>query len=143
MSRTSLLSGDAILLKRALVERIGVLDLRFFGYFGDLDYGMRAAARGVQNGLRQGRLALSRGRGSPESARCRQSRCNTPSFHAKRMALVDAAYQEFRAKWHLDGPETWQVHQSTDFVAKAKANADRVALKYDFPASANDDLEFF
>ena len=56
-----LLSGDAILLKRALVDRIGVLDLRFFGYFGDLDYGIRAAARGVQTGLRQGCVALSRG----------------------------------------------------------------------------------
>ena len=36
------LSGDAIVLKRALVDRIGMLDLRFFGYFGDIDYGMRA-----------------------------------------------------------------------------------------------------
>ena len=35
------------------------------------------------------------------------------------------------------------MHQSVDFVAGAKANADRVALKYDFPASANDDLEFY
>jgi GT2 family glycosyltransferase len=45
------LSGDAILVKRAVVERIGVLDLRFFGFFGDIDYGMR---------LRQGCVALPR-----------------------------------------------------------------------------------
>jgi GT2 family glycosyltransferase len=44
-----LLSGDAILLKRELVvEKIGVLDLRFFGYFGDIDYGMRAQLAGFK-----------------------------------------------------------------------------------------------
>src|SRR5262245_11601913 len=43
-----LLSGDAILVKRSLVEKIGVLDLRFFGYFGDLDYGIRAQVAGFK-----------------------------------------------------------------------------------------------
>ena len=42
------LSGDAILLKRSLIERIGVLDLRFFGYFGDIDYGVRAHLAGFK-----------------------------------------------------------------------------------------------
>jgi hypothetical protein len=59
------------------------------------------------------------------------------------MALVNAAYQEFRAKWHLAGAEAWQVHQSVDFIAQAKAHADRVALTYDYPTSADADLEFY
>jgi hypothetical protein len=59
------------------------------------------------------------------------------------MSLVEAAYREFRAKWHLGGPDHWDVHQSTAFIDRALANADRVALKYDFPASVNDDLEFY
>src|SRR4051812_9228169 len=37
-----LLSGDAILIQRPLIQRIGVLNLLFFGYFGDIDYGLRA-----------------------------------------------------------------------------------------------------
>jgi len=32
--------------------------LRFFGYFGDIDYGVRRASGGIQAGLRQGRLAV-------------------------------------------------------------------------------------
>ena len=42
------LSGDAILLKRSVIEKIGLLDLRFFGYFGDIDYGMRAQLAGFK-----------------------------------------------------------------------------------------------
>src|SRR5262249_41100383 len=42
------LSADAVLIKRSVIERIGVMDLRFFGYFGDIDYGMRAHAAGFK-----------------------------------------------------------------------------------------------
>ena len=136
-----LLSGDAILLKRALVERIGVLDLRFFGYFGDVDYGMRTQLAGFKMVCAKGAWLYHEGAGHLKG-QMQAKQVPYAELHVKRMALVDAAYQEFRAKWHLGGPETWEVHQSADFVAKAMANADRVPLKYDFPASANDDLEF-
>jgi hypothetical protein len=59
------------------------------------------------------------------------------------MALVDAAYQEFRAKWHLGGQAVWEPHQSIEFITQAMANANRVALKYDFPKSVTEDLEFY
>ena len=136
-----LLSGDAILVKRALVERIGVLDLRFFGYFGDLDYGMRAQLAGFKLVCAKGAWLYHEG-GGHLKGQMQTKKVEYTELHAKRMALVDAAYQEFRAKWHLGGPDTWQVHQTTDFIAKAMANADRVPIKYDFPASANHDLEF-
>jgi GT2 family glycosyltransferase len=135
------LSGDAILLKRALVEQIGVLDLRFFGYFGDLDYGMRTQLAGFKMVCAKGAWLYHEGAGHLKG-QMQAKPVQYAELHAKRMALVDAAYQEFRAKWHLVGPDTWEVHQSTDFIAKAMANADRVALKYDLPASINDDLEF-
>jgi GT2 family glycosyltransferase len=137
-----LLSGDAILLKRALVERIGVLDLRFFGYFGDLDYGIRAELAGFKLVCAKGAWLYHEG-GGHLKAQVQAKGIPYTDLHAKRMALVNAGYQEFRAKWHLKGAEAWQVHQSVDFVAGARANADRVALKYDFPASANADLEFY
>ena len=136
-----LLSGDAILLKRALVDRIGVLDLRFFGYFGDLDYGIRAELAGFKLVCAKGAWLYHEG-GGHLKAQVQAKGIPYTDLHAKRMALVNTAYQEFRAKWHLEGAEAWQVHQSVDFVAGAKANADRVALKYDFPTSANEDLEF-
>ena len=135
-------SGDAILLKRALVEKIGVLDLRFFGYFGDIDYGMRTQLAGFKMVCAKGAWLYHEGAGHLKG-QMQAQQVQYAELHAKRMALVDAAYKEFRAKWHLDGPAHWEVHQSTDFIAKGLANADRVALKYDFPKSAEADLEFY
>ena len=136
-----ILSGDAILLKRELVERIGVLDLRFFGYFGDVDYGMRAQLAGFKMVCAKGAWLYHEGAGHLVGE-IQAKKVEYSELHKRRMALVEAAYQQFRAKWHLQGPAAWEVHQTVDFVAKAKANADRVALKYDFPKSTNDDLEF-
>lgn len=136
-----LLSGDAILVKRSLVEKIGVLDLRFFGYFGDLDYGMRAQLAGFKLVCAKGAWLYHEGAGHLKGQAQAKGAPYT-DLHARRMALVDAAYQEFRAKWHLGGQTAWQAHQSTEFLDRAMANAQKVALKYDLPASANDDLEF-
>ena len=136
-----LLSGDAILLKRELIEKIGVLDLRFFGYFGDLDYGMRAQLAGFKLVCAKGAWLYHEG-GGHLKAQAQAKGIPYTDLHAKRLALVDVAYQEFRAKWHLGGQQAWEVRQSVDFISQAKANAERVAVKYDFPASVNADLEF-
>ena len=137
-----LLSGDAILVKRALVEKIGVLDLRFFGYFGDLDYGMRAQLAGFKLVCAKGAWLYHEGAGHLKGE-AQAKGLQSTDIVARRMALVNAAYQEFRAKWHLHGEMAWQQRQSVEFLAQAMANAEKVALKYDFPSSANDDLEFY
>jgi GT2 family glycosyltransferase len=137
-----LLSGDAILLKRAVVERIGVLDLRFFGYFGDLDYGMRAQQSGFKLVCARGAWLYHEG-GGHLKGELQARQVPYTDLVNRRMSLVDSAYREFRAKWHLGGHDHWDVHQTTDFIDRGLANADRVALKYDFPASVTDDLEFY
>jgi hypothetical protein len=43
-----LLWGTALLLKRALVDAIGLLDERYFAYHEDLDYSLRALAAGFE-----------------------------------------------------------------------------------------------
>jgi hypothetical protein len=43
-----MLKGTALLVKRALIERIGLLDERFFAYCEDNDYCMRSAAAGFR-----------------------------------------------------------------------------------------------
>lgn len=48
------LVGDAFLVTRSVVDRIGTYDPRFYGYFADPDYGVRATTAGF-------RLALVRG----------------------------------------------------------------------------------
>lgn len=42
------LVGDAFLATRALLERIGTIDTRFFGYCGDQDFGLRAQIAGFR-----------------------------------------------------------------------------------------------
>jgi len=139
-----LLSGDAILLKRSLVERIGVLDMRFFGYFGDIDYGMRAKLAGFKLACAKGAWLYHEGAGHVKRQLERNRHLKYEDLHAMRMALVEGAYQEFRSKWHIrDGPPTCAGLRTTEFVAKGLANADRVSLKCDFPPSVIDDLEFY
>lgn len=43
-------NGCAVFLSREIVERVGYLDERFFLYYEDTEYSMRAAARGVEIG---------------------------------------------------------------------------------------------
>jgi GT2 family glycosyltransferase len=40
------LTGDAFLVRRAVLERIGAIDTSFFGYFADCDFGVRARIAG-------------------------------------------------------------------------------------------------
>ena len=135
------LSGDAILLKRSLVERIGVLDLRFFGYFGDIDYGMRAHLAGFKLVCAKGAWLFHEGSGHLRHEMIR----GTLTFEQardSRFALVETAYQEFRKKWNVATPEVWVgAHSELQFFDHARAQAASVALKYEFPASALDDLE--
>jgi GT2 family glycosyltransferase len=138
-----LLSGDAILVKRALVERIGVLDLRFFGYFGDVDYGMRAHLAGFKLVCAKGAWLYHEGSGHVKREAETIQGATLDIRQAARMELVDKAYQEFRSKWNIHNPASFTTVRSLRYFEIARANADRVALKYPLPQSVSDDLEFF
>lgn len=137
-----LLSGDAILIKRSLVDRIGVLDTRFFGYFGDIDYGMRAHIAGFKLVCAKGAWLYHVGAGHlmREGARRKLSE---DQLLRMRMALVDAAYQELRKKWSLDLPAKYQRGQELKLFAMARANAGRAALKCELPKAILDDLDYY
>jgi len=133
-----LLSGDAILIKRAVVEKIGVMDLRFFGYFGDVDYGMRAHLAGFKLACARGAWLLHHGGGHV----LREIEVNRERDHlaatSRRMALVRAAYEKFREKWSDKLPEQYDPDKPALFFDVAEENRDRVALKYDLPAAFRD-----
>ncbi len=140
-----LLSGDAILIKRSLIERIGVLDLRFFGYFGDIDYGMRAHLAGFKLVCAKGAWLHHEGSGHL-SHQIHQGTLTLEQARQSRYGLVESAYQEFRKKWTLTEPEVW-AHEKVSpetayFFSHARTRANDVALKCEFPAAALDDLEF-
>lgn len=138
-----ILSGDAILLKRELIDRVGVLDLRFFGYFGDIDYGMRAYLAGFKLICAKGAWLFHEGGGHVKNEMLRHS-ISVEQARDHRMALVEKAYSEFRQKWDPTLPLTWSVGEYTaavDFMQVARSNAQRVPLKYAFPDTVLNELE--
>jgi O-antigen biosynthesis protein len=52
------LVGDAFLASRAVIEKIGTFDTRFFGYYCDQDFGLRAQIAGFRVGLAQSAFAF-------------------------------------------------------------------------------------
>lgn len=141
----NLLSGDAILLKRDLIDRIGVLDLRFFGYFGDIDYGMRAQVAGFKLICAKGAWLWHEGSGHVKREMQRDG-ITREQARDTRLALVEDAYREFRSKWHIEWPPVWEagIHAgSMDFMKLARARAESVPLRYDFPSAILNDLDVF
>jgi len=137
------LSGDAVLIKRALVERIGVMDLRFFGYFGDIDYGMRAHLAGFKLVCAKGAWLYHEGSGHVKSESKRRPETAFEELHRRRMAMVNVAYQEFRRKWNVETPADYSDVSSVCYFDHASANASRVPLKYDYPDAALSDFDFY
>lgn len=93
-----LLSGDAILIKRTLLDKIGVMDTRFFGYFGDLDYGIRVRRAGFKLVCAKGAWLHHEGGGHVKHEASRDN-VDLNLKHQTRMQMVQAAYTKFREKW--------------------------------------------
>jgi len=131
--------------RRSLVERIGVMDLRFFGYFGDIDYGMRAHLAGFKLVCAKGAWLFHEGSGHVKREMAVQA-LTLDEARDRRMAMVETGYQEFRKKWKLAKPEVWAGGGSVEavhFFDRVRPNAAGVPLKYDFPSSVMDDLEIY
>lgn len=137
------LSGDAILIKRAVVDKIGVLDLRFFGYYGDIDYGMRAHLAGFKLVCAKGAWLLHEGSGHVRREMLLNDESDTDKARLRRLALVDNAYQQFRAKWSPELPPAYSPDWSLHYFSLARANAERVPLKCELPATVLNELEFY
>jgi GT2 family glycosyltransferase len=131
------LSADAVLIKRSVIERIGVMDLRFFGYFGDIDYGMRAHVAGFKLVCAKGAWLFHKGAGH-----IRTDKAGADAAFARRMEWVEQAYQAFREKWDATLPGAYGQLKSRDFLALAERRAERTALKCDLPPSVLSDVQF-
>ncbi len=93
----AVLSGDAILINRALIDAIGVVDSRYYGYFGDVDYGLRAMRAGFKLVCAKGAWLHHEGAGYVQD-QARRDASDAAAAHAARMQIVQNAYAEFRAK---------------------------------------------
>lgn len=105
----NLLSGDAVLVQRAVIRKVGMFDTQYFGYFGDLEYGIRVQRAGFQLVCAKGAWLHHEGAGHIKHGP------DDPERNAKRMALVKAAYDKFRANWCPESPEKWESVRQLDF----------------------------
>jgi GT2 family glycosyltransferase len=138
-----LLSGDAVLLKRALVERIGVLDTRFFGYFGDVDYGMRAHLAGFKLVCAKGAWLFHRGGGHVHRESQLAGEADVKAAYRRRLDMVEEAYTLFRQKWGIERPLRYPEVKESYFFGQAEAAAARVPLKCEMPESILRDVELY
>ena len=113
------------------------MDLRFFGYFGDIDYGMRAHAAGFRLVCAKGAWLFHKGAGHIKA-----DTAGTNAAFARRMAWVRGAYQLFREKWDVTLPDSYAELKSRDFLSIADSNAHRVILKYELPPTVLEDLKY-
>ena len=105
----NLLSGDAVLVKREVVDQVGHMDTQFFGYFGDLEFGIRVQRAGFDLVCAKGAWLHHEGGGHIKA------QVDDPERNAKRRQLVQTAYDLFRAKWCPEAPEQWRSVEQLDF----------------------------
>jgi GT2 family glycosyltransferase len=91
------LVGDAFLVTRPVIDRIGTFDPRFFGYFADPDYGLRARIAGFELGLVRGAFAFHKQDANfdylPEQERAKKA-------NRRRQRVVEN-WDRFKLKWEL------------------------------------------
>jgi len=137
-----LLSGDAVLVSRALMDKIGVLDRRFFGYFSDIDYGIRVQRAGFKLVCAKGAWLRHFGAGHIRADREAIAPGEDDPF-ARRMALVQVAYGHFRQKWDMTLPEVYRGDMPLIFDNARNAKKPK---GFDFVPPVKDDqagVDFF
>lgn len=110
-----LLTGDSMLIKRSVLDKIGVFDPRYYGYFGDVDFGLRLQRAGFQMVCAKGAWLLHEGAAYyDDEARNKQQ--DRQLVQAQRMEVVQAAYAVFRQKWDPTMPQQYTGADAIDFA---------------------------
>lgn len=118
-----LLTGDSVLITRPLLDKVGVFDTRYFGYFGDIDFGLRAQRAGFKMVCAAGAWLFHEGAGHYKD-QAATTNTDMQVVHNNRMQVVNAAYKEFRNKWDPTMPENYS---SSDALPLQRLRAARIA----------------
>jgi GT2 family glycosyltransferase len=96
--------GDAMLVRRDVIDRVGVFDTQFFGFMADVDYGLRARRAGFRVVSALGAWLYHAGSGFRRSIV--ESGGAGAEAEVSRQILADAAaaWDTFRRKWHDAAP---------------------------------------
>ena len=88
-----MLIGDAMLIRRSVIDRIGVLDTRFYGFMADIDYGIRLHRAGFRHTIARGAWLHHEGGGTAKESG------DALAKGEGLLRLVETAYAQFREKW--------------------------------------------
>jgi GT2 family glycosyltransferase len=115
LEEMSALIGDAMLIKRAVIDRIGVFDTSFYGYMADLDYGLRAIRAGFRQVIARGAWLHHEGNGAAKESAERGG----PSVkEAERQGMPEfwKAFDHFRHKWSAALPPHTKQMRPEHFI---------------------------
>jgi GT2 family glycosyltransferase len=107
-----LLTGDSMLVLPAALKKIGVFDPRYYGYFGDIDFGLRLQRAGLKMVCAKGAWLLHEGAAYYKNEAAGKDYRLT---HEARMQVVGNAYVEFRNKWSPQLPPAYPGTDAIDF----------------------------
>jgi len=108
-----LLSADAVCISRSLLDKIGTFDKRFFGYFSDIDFGVRAQRAGFKLVCAKGAWLRHHAAGHIRAQR-EMENITQEETSKRRMALVQKAYEFFRQKWDASMPADYRLDLPLD-----------------------------
>jgi len=131
-----ILIGDAVLIKREVINTIGVFDTRYYGYFGDIDYGVRAKRAGFKLVCAKGAWLYHDGAGSFRQDVV-DKKADPEVLRKNRVWSIQRAYSEFRKKWDTSLPEYYPGAVAIDFksiIEKENVDID----EYQEPIKASD-----
>ena len=111
-----ILIGDAMLVKRAVIERIGIYDTRFFGFMADIDYGIRSRRAGFGVVVAPGAWLHHEGNGAGKELAAAGGR-SVEENGREMLAQARAAYELFRQKWNLELPADLRELRRAHFEA--------------------------
>jgi O-antigen biosynthesis protein len=100
--RDALLIGDSMLIKRSVIDKIGTIDPRYYGFFGDIDFGLRLLRAGFQFVCAGGAWLFHEGQGHTKlflTGEISRDMVSLLDFPETVMKDYRAAYELFRAKW--------------------------------------------
>ena len=93
-----MLIGDAMWVRREVIDRIGVFDDGFYGFWADIDYGVRLHRAGFRHAIARGAWLHHEGNGAAKEAALSGGKPLVQN-QTEMLARVNAAYERFRQKW--------------------------------------------
>ena len=94
-----MLIGDAMLIRREVLDRVGVFDPQFDTFMGDIDYGLRARRAGFAHVIARGAWLHHEGNGTAKETAAAADGPSVQEQGRRMLELVEASYARFRRKW--------------------------------------------